>query len=147
MFADHYRKRRQKLAQQLEGGIALIHASGMSPDPMLRDKNLVYLTGVTDQKAHLLLAPNGVMVEGLETRTGPELMRGRKVHEILFVESHSEQDAFMDGPSPALDDILRATGVDRVYPLGRLIPTLQRALMTTDSLWLNTPRTLNWMHL
>jgi hypothetical protein len=34
----------------------------MSPDTLLWDKNLTYLTGLNDRSAYLLLAPEGVRV-------------------------------------------------------------------------------------
>jgi hypothetical protein len=43
------------------------------------------------------------MIERLETRSGPELMRGRRVHEILFVTQPDARQAFMDGQAPTLD--------------------------------------------
>ncbi len=81
------------------------------------------------------------MVERVETHGGPELMRGRRVHEILFLEAPNPQAAFMEGVSVVPEAIRAATGVDRVYPLSQMNQHLERALMTTDTLWLNTPRT------
>ena len=142
-LAEVYAGRRQRLMAQMGGGVALIHSGGMSPDSQLWDMNLAYLTGVTDKSAYLLLAPDGVRVERLETRTGPELMRGRLVHEILFVEPRSAQQEFMEGKGATFEEIQRATGVDRVYALDKLNDTLAKALMMTDVLWLNAPGTLS----
>jgi len=139
--AERYRARRKRLAEQLGGGVALIHSSGAAPDPALEDMNLFYLTGLKDRSAYLLLAPQGLMVERVETHGGPELMRGRRVHEILFLEAPNPQAAFMEGVSVVPEAIRAATGVDRVYPLSQMNQHLERALMTTDTLWLNTPRT------
>ena len=85
-LATIYKSRRQRLAEQIDKGVILINSSGTAPDRWLWDRNLRYLTGLTDKDAYLLLAPDGVMVERLETRSGPELMRGRKVQEILFIK-------------------------------------------------------------
>lgn len=140
-LADMYAERRRRLMAQMGEGVALIHSGGVSPDSALWDKNLAYLTGLDDQSAYLLLAPQGVRVERVETRTGPELMRGHLVHEILFVAPRSAQQAFMEGEAATFDEIQRATGVDRVYTLERLDDTLARALMGAGVLWLNTPGT------
>lgn len=134
-----YVARRQRLMDRVEVGLILIDSSGFAPDPALYDRNLTYLTGLTDRNAFLLLAPQGVMVEHLETRGGPELMRGRQVREILFVARPDAREAFMDGKMPSVDTVRDKTGVDRVLDLAELDPTLERALMDQGTLWLNTP--------
>src|SRR5262249_20089926 len=117
----------------------VISASEMSPDTALRDKNLAYLTGVHSTSAYLLLVPQGIGVEPIETSGGPELMQGHKVHEILFVEGTSPEELFMSGPGKTLESIQESTGVDRVYELAKLNRMLQAVLMRTDVLWVNTP--------
>jgi len=145
-LTERYQHRRRRLMEQMGRGAALIGSPGLSPDKMLWDKNLRYLTGLDDRSASLLLVPDGVMVEGLETLSGPELGRGRRAHELLFVEEKDEKDAFMDGPSPSFEDIQQVTGVDRVYSLAKRDEILETALMTTDTLWLNTPHTPSINH-
>ena len=98
-----YRQRRQRLIEQTDGGIFLIGSPGMSPDTVLWDKNLAYLTGLTDRSAYLLLVPQGVSVDFAETRSTPELMRGHTVREILFLQPRAEQDVFMEGEAPSFD--------------------------------------------
>jgi len=137
-LTERYRSRRQRLMEQI-GGAALIGASGLSPDKMLWDKNLRYLTGLTDKNALLLLVPDGVMVETQETLSGPELGKGRRVHEILFLAEPHEEDAFMEGGGPAFEEVRQAAGVDRVFAMSELDDVLERALLNTDTLWLNTP--------
>ncbi len=134
-----YTTRRRLLSQRAASGLILIDASGLAPDTALYDRNLSYLTGLTDRNAYLLLAPQGVMVDRMETRSGPELMRGKRVHEILFVRQPGAGEAFMDGGAPALDAIRAQTGVDRVVDLSRLELILEGALMDQDTLWLNSP--------
>lgn len=136
---DLYIARRKRLVEKIGDGMVLINSSGPAPDPMLWDRNLQYLTGLDDRQAYLLIAPGGVMVDRLETCGGPELMRGRRVHEILFVQARSEQETFMDGAGSSLDDIKRRAGVDRVYSLSKMEATIKTALMYADTLWLNTP--------
>ncbi|MBC7809991.1 MAG: aminopeptidase P family protein [Burkholderiales bacterium] len=138
-LTETYRKRRQKLVEQTGGGVILIDSSGVSPDKLLFDKNLYYLTGVSDKSAKLLIVPDGIAVESLETLSGPEMGMGRRMREILFVNERSEIEVFMDGPSAACEALKQSTGVDRVYPLSKLNQHVQTALMGTDTLWLNTP--------
>lgn len=133
-----YMARRRRLSEKVGTGLILLDSSGLAPDPALYDRNLYYLTGLADRHAYLLLAPQGVMVERLETRSGPELMRGRRAHEILFVTQPDAREAFMDGAAPTLETIRARTGVDRVYDLSRLDPILEGALMDQDTLWLNS---------
>jgi Xaa-Pro aminopeptidase len=140
-LAAIYKDRRKRLLDQIDGGVVLINSSGTAPDRWLWDRNLRYLTGLTDKEAYLLMAPDGIMVERLETRSGPELMRGRKVHEILFVKPLDAKTAFMDGDLPTLDEIKEETGVDRVYDIAELDTVLTAALLSNDTLWLNTPGT------
>ncbi len=134
-----YTTRRQRLAEKAGEGLILIDASGLAPDPALYDRNLYYLTGLADRNAYLLLAPQGIMVERLETRSGPELMRGRRVYEILFVSKPSAREAFMDGGGFTLDLIREQTGVDRVYELSSFDSMLEGALADQTTLWLNSP--------
>lgn len=138
-LTERYRSRRNRLMAQMGSGAALIGASGLSPDKMLWDKNLRYLIGLNDKNALLLLVPNGVLVETQETLSAPELGKGRRVHEILFLAERNEEDAFMEGGGPAFEDVRQTTGVDRVFTLSKLDDVLERALLGTDTLWFNTP--------
>jgi len=134
-----YRQRRKDLIARTGDAPILISASEMSPDTALRDKNLAYLTGVHSASAYLLLVPQGIGVEPIETSGGPELMQGHEVHEILFVEGPSPEEIFMSGPGKPFESIQEGSGVDRVYDLSRLNRLLQAVLMRTDVLWVNTP--------
>lgn len=139
--AATYEARRKKLLEQVGKGLVMIDAAGVSPDPVLWDRNLAYLTGYTGRNAVLLLSPEGVNVEFRETLSGPELGQGRKVHSILFIEPQRPEDAFMEGAMPTLDEIKAQTGVDRVFPLDKLTGTLERSLMLVDTVWFNTTST------
>ena len=138
-LADMYKGRRQRLASQIDTGIALINSAGVAPDPSLFDKNLRYLTGLDSKKAALVLAPRGVTVDRWETRTGPEVGRGRKVTELLFVERLSEKDVFMDGAGFSKDELREKTGIEAIYDLSNMDEILSNALMKEERLWLNTP--------
>lgn len=134
-----YESRRKRLSEQIDDGIAIINSAGVSPDPLLYDKNVRYLTGLDSRQATLLLAPRGVTVDRWETKQGPEVGRGRKVYEVLFVEERSEREIFMDGQGLTYQDIRENTGVDKVYSLAKMDEIISEALMKEDVLWLNTP--------
>lgn len=137
-LADMYRDRRRRLATQIEG-IALINSAGMAPDPLLFDKNLQYLTGLTSKKATLLLAPGGIIVDRWSTIHSPEVGRGYRVNEVLFVEERDEKTIFLDGEGDSFDDIRARTGIETVLGLSKLDQHLSEALMKEKMLWLNTP--------
>ncbi len=135
-----YQTRRQRLLAALDArDLVLIDSAGSAPNPVLADRNLCYLTGYAGREAVLLLAPGGIMVEHNETRGGPELARGRRVHEILFVKEQEAHQAFMDGAQAPLEALRDRSGVERVYPLAQLDPILSRALMDASQLWVNVP--------
>jgi Xaa-Pro aminopeptidase len=140
-LAQLYSGRRQRLASQIDEGIAIINSAGMAPDPALFDKNLQYLTGLSSRKATLVLAPNGITVDRFDTLRGPELGRGRIVNEVLFVEERSEQKKIIDGEGVSFAELRESTGVEAVYDLSKMGEILGRALMKENvhELWLNTP--------
>lgn len=132
-----YRRRRHALMEKLGGDLALIDSSGVSPDPLLFDKNLRYLVGPTPRDSVLLLAPGGIAIDRLETLHGPELGRGREVREILFVRQASEQEKKIDGDGPSTDSVKDRSGVDAVKSLDELEQLVCGALMRRDTLWIN----------
>lgn len=138
---ERYRLRQQKLMAQMKEGVALIQAGGVTQDPLLYDKNVEYLTGITDKEAILLLAPSGLRVDYFETLQGPELGRGRVAHAILFVTERTPAQEFIDGASEPLNALQEKSGVDRVLALSKLQEILNRNLMRQSVLWFNTPGT------
>jgi Xaa-Pro aminopeptidase len=139
MLSPMYQTRRQRLLQQLGQGLAVISSPGMTTDPLLYDKNLFYLTGLDSRQAVLLMSAAGFVVDRWETHAGPEVGRGRKVHEALFVEERSARAKLLDGEGTTLDEVRRISGVDSVYSLSELNELLAPALMKTDQVWVNTP--------
>lgn len=135
-----YRRRRDRLAAEMKEGVAIIQSSGPAPDPLLYDKNLTYLTGMDSRKAVLILAPEGIVIDRWETMHGPEVGRGRKVTEVLFVEERSAREKLLDGAGHPLDEISRTSGVEHVRSLDKMNNILSRALVKeAGALWLNTP--------
>jgi hypothetical protein len=61
-LANIYRRRRSRLMQQMDQGVAIVSQAFGAADPYLNDKNLEYLTGVKDRDTILVLAPDGVTI-------------------------------------------------------------------------------------
>jgi len=126
--------------EKVKNGIVLIQsAAGSEHNPSLWDKNLEYLTGITSRNAVLLLAPKGMIVERRETHNTPEVGRGCRVREILFVEEQTPWEMRIDGERSSIDLIQKKTGTERVYGLSRLDETLQEVLRNEEVLWINKP--------
>ncbi len=140
-LSELYRGRRAKLRDQMEDGIALIDSSGQAPDSLLRDKNLMYLTGQRTRNSVLVLAPKGIRVDRFETIQGPEIGRGRIVKEVLFVRELTEREKLIDGEVSGYDEIAAETGVEVVKPLSKLEELLSEALVRTERMWVN----VSWM--
>jgi Xaa-Pro aminopeptidase len=138
-LAQMYRNRRERLAAHIGDGLAVINSGGVAPDPLLYDKNLFYLTGMDDKKAVLVLAPEGITVDRWETIQGPEVGRGRKVTEVLFVNERDERQKFIDGEGLTIEKIRALSGVEAVYNLDKMEMILSLALMEAEQVWLNTP--------
>lgn len=134
-----YKKRRDKLLEQVDQGVVLISSSGMSPDPFLYDKNLLYLTGQRGKETILLMSQKGITLDHLETLTGPELGRGKTFKEILFVPEQSQLEAIMDGETSGTEAIKVSAGIEAVYNLSKLNDALASALIEEEILWVNVP--------
>jgi Xaa-Pro aminopeptidase len=140
-LAEIYSKRRQSLMEQMADGIALIEASGQAPDPLLNDKNLMYLTGDRTRDSILVLAPKGIRVDRFETLQGPAIGRGRIVQELLFVRELTEREKLIDGESSDYEVVEHETGIEVVKPLSKMEEILSEALVRTEQLWVN----VGWM--
>jgi Xaa-Pro aminopeptidase len=142
--APIFENRRKKLLSQIEEGIALINSSGVSFDPPALCKNLEYLTGLESPQAWLILAPQGITVEGIShgypwaTDKGSELGRGREVQEALFVPEPSERQKMYNVPWPTIGQIRESTGIEAVYGLSAMNDVLENAFFNETVLWLNT---------
>jgi len=136
--AELYRERRRRLMDQIGTGVALINSSGFGM-PRLWDKNTQYLTGLFGKDVYLLLAPDGVAVDHVESMSGPELGRGYRHREILFVPEPPAYNARFFGEGADFDGIRRSTGVDAVFGRPRMRSILEAALIESEELWLNTP--------
>ncbi len=142
-----YAKRRQRIMQQIDEGIAWIARSAQGLN-FEEDTNLEYLTGVRSSAACLILAPKGVLVEGIShpghywfTAKGSELGRGRLVQEVLFVEQPSRPrgNTVVERQVPSIKEAQQLSGVEGVYGLSEMDEVLRQALRHEQVLWVNIP--------
>ena len=138
-LAAMYARRRRELMERLGKGLALIGSPGVAPDPMLFDKNLYYLTGLRSKKSFLLLAPLGLRVQRWETARAPEVGRGYRVQEALFVAQRDEEETLFEGPELDHEAVRQVSGVERVLPLSQLHQELEANLAQAQTLWVNLP--------
>jgi Xaa-Pro aminopeptidase len=132
-----YSKRREKVLKQIQEGIALINVSQSAPDPLLYDKNLEYLVGPIASDSILLLAPNGIIIDKFETLRGPELGRGRRVNQVLFLRELTDREKVIDGENSSTDEAKNKTGVEDIKPLSKLNQILRDNLSSEEILWAN----------
>lgn len=143
-----YAERRARLRSQIDRGIAWINSGGDSFDSG-HCRNVEYLTGVRSPAACLVLAPRGILVEGIAhpghlwcTDEGAEYGRGKRVTEALFVEQPHDryQGTVVQRPLPTLEQMRASTGIPAVYDLAIMDEVLREALMDEEVLWVNTSR-------
>lgn len=144
--AQLYAARRQRLLEQIDGGIVWITNSGagFNHEP---DKNLEYLTGLRSASACLILAPQGMWVDAIAhcghywfTDCGSEYGRGRRATEALFVPQPSSPwgNTVVQKRLPSLDQMRALSGVEAVFPLSEADEVLRQALNDQDVLWVST---------
>ncbi len=144
--ASTYALRRARLMEQIDQGIAWIFSSGQgfNYEP---DKNLEYLTGLRSPEACLILAPRGILVEGIShpghywfTEQGAEYGRGRLVNEALFIRQPSSAwgNTVVQRQLPGVDEIRGLSGVEAVFGLSQMDEVLRQALRHEKVLWVNT---------
>ena len=138
-LAKIYASRRKKLLEATKEGLLFITKANSAPDPLLYDKNLEYLVGTVPTDSVLLLAPNGVRIDRFETLRGPELGRGKKTTEILFTKELSDREKIMDGEKSKTADLRKATGIEYIRPISKLVEVLNGNLINEEILWVNIP--------
>ncbi|MFX0000138.1 MAG: aminopeptidase P N-terminal domain-containing protein [Candidatus Hodarchaeota archaeon] len=131
------RNRRKNLMKKMESGVAMITKSASSPDSLLSDKNLQYLSGISNEDIILLLSPKGLKIDIFETQQTPELGRGRIVNEVLFLRELSEREKFVDGESEAIENVKEKTGINTIKSLSKFPEILMRNLMSESLFWGN----------
>ncbi len=78
-----YARRRERLMEQCRGGAVLVRAAGAGDAGV--NPNFLYLTGLAEPRACLLLAADGVRIGTGRLHPGPGYVSGRVVRQVLFL--------------------------------------------------------------
>lgn len=120
-----YRERRERVMEQMDGGVAVLYARGEEDrDGFRQDSDFYYLTGIEEAGAVLVLAP-----------------AERHDRHWLFLQPRDPEGERWEGEREPLGDALEAkTGFDQVNRTTRLEGRLRRLLEGTKTLYvLNQP--------
>ncbi len=145
-LSEIYKNRRKQLMERMGEGVALITQSYSSPDVLLQDKNIKYLVGEIPKDAVLILAPKGITIDIIETLIGPEVGRGRKVNEVLFVRELREIEKQIDGEGKSNESIQKEKGIEAIKPLKELNRILSYNLVTESMIWVNIANYMSLDH-
>jgi Xaa-Pro aminopeptidase len=135
--AADYHARRIALANELNGGVAILFAAEepvLDFDPYRQDSDFYYLTGWNEPGAALLIVGPA---DATEHQGQPA--RAREYKEILFLPTRNLRlerytGAKMDASTPA---VARATGVDNVEPMTNFAGNLNKLIEDDRRLVLN----------
>ena len=127
MDENPHAKRRRRLLEQMEGGVAVIATAAQHPRngdndfPFRPDSDFHYLTGFTE--------PNAVLV----------LCKGRKEGEqILFLQPRNREQETWTGRRLGVERAPVALAVDEAHPIEALDELLPKLLRGRDPLWFRT---------
>jgi Xaa-Pro aminopeptidase len=133
MSSQPYLERRRKLMQQLQDGLILVpgQVSGRL------SQNFLYLTGISEPRGALLLAPQGVRAFTGRLHPGPDYVRGRMVRQLLFLPARDplasqwgeDSKATVEQAGPA------EWGVDALFSSSELENMLTAALQSNGLLY------------
>jgi Xaa-Pro aminopeptidase len=98
-----FKKRRQQLMEQMDGGIAVLRSAGNMSD-------FYYLTGLYDQNAIILIIPE------------------EKEKYIMFIQRASPMRELWSGKHPGLEEAKTVFGADNAYPINEFDKSLFRYL-------------------
>jgi len=131
-FSSAHSDRRRRLMEQLDDAPTLVRGAGADGV----SANFVYLTGIEDPHATLLLAPGGARINTGREYPGPDYVHGRMARQILFLPAGNpmgarwgEEGAFNTGSVTAAD-----AGVDAVLSMSALPGVLVQALSNAKTL-------------
>ena len=129
---SEYAKRRKKVLEKMEQGSAMLVRSAdfrnrsNDVDYEFRQRNnLLYLTGVTEDRSALLLLPDGYALEAT----------GETVHEILFVAGRNPSHEIWEGIRMGPEIAAKVTGLRTVLEYSELRELIQRMLPTLETLY------------
>jgi Xaa-Pro aminopeptidase len=98
-----FQKRRQKLMEKMDGGIAVFQSMGNMSD-------FYYLTGLRDQNAIILILPE------------------EKEKYIMFIQPASPRRELWSGKRPGLEEAKTVLGADNAFPINEFDKSLFRYL-------------------
>jgi Xaa-Pro aminopeptidase len=128
-----YTERRERLMTVLPDGLILVRGAGPGSSV---NPNFLYLTGIAESRATLLLAPGRTRVETYRRYPGRDYIRGRMVRQILFLPGRDPLAARWgeDAAVTAQNAEREALGVDAVFADSELDEVLARALTGVEIL-------------
>ena len=129
-----YQQRRHRLMSTVGEGLVVVRGRG----PEGASPNLIYLTGVAEPAATLVLAPAGVRIGTGRKHPGPDYVRGRVVRQVLFLPAQDPLAARWGEDSAASLGSVEAheLGLDAVLPTGELMDLLSAWLASTSAVHL-----------
>ncbi len=128
---EPYLARRKALMEQAGDGVILVRGdAGSDVNP-----NFLYLTGIAEPRAVLLLAPAGTRVHTGARFPGPNYVRGEMVRQILFLPAPDPFAARWGESGPVDAGVAPdVAGVDAVFDTGMQHAVLDVALASTGRL-------------
>jgi Xaa-Pro aminopeptidase len=99
--------------------------------------NFFYLTGISEPRGALLLAPAGTRIETGRLHPGPDYVRGRMVQQILFLPPQDPMASRWGEDSAATLEQVSAeqVGMDAVMSTGQLEAVLTQSLQVASRLY------------
>ncbi len=128
----NHEARRRQLLEDVGAGLILVRGAGAGGV----NRNFLYLTGIDEPRASLLMAPEGVRIETGRAHPGPNYVRGRMVRQVLFLPPADPlaarwgEDAATTLGSSSAEEM----GVDAVLPESALHTVLAAALAAGPAL-------------
>ncbi len=119
MNRDTYVARRRELIGRLGSGLIVVRGQGTAGAV---NPSFLYLTGVAEPAAVLVLARDGIRIGTGRQNPGPDYVRGRIVEQVLFLPSGDPLLARWGEDSAVTIGAARAEdlGVDAVIPTGEM---------------------------
>jgi Xaa-Pro aminopeptidase len=133
MASNPFLERRRALMEKLPDGLFLV--LGESSGRL--NQNFLYLTGISETRGALLLAPRGARVHTGRMYPGPDYVRGRMAEQLLFLPPRDALASRWGEDSVATVEGVSAegTGVDVVLSRGELETLLTSCLPTCATLY------------
>jgi Xaa-Pro aminopeptidase len=133
MHNRQYLDRRRRLMRQLHDGLILVPGETCGK----LSKNFLYLTGISEPRGFLLLAPQGMRAFTGRLYPGPDYIRGRMVSQLLFLPRQNRLASRWGEDSMATVEAADAgaLGFDAVVGRAEMETLLPSALQCTDLLY------------